>query len=238
MFASPTSALRTLVRGALVATLLTTFGCEEEGPGKLFDEEGVWELTSFTLSGAGVTDVSRNRAGTFFLKFDTKNRVVQTAMCANREAATPDNSECEGFTDSQWHCQCFAYGFEEDQMAWQEFDAGTEPPKVKVGQTESDPPPSDGAETDEGSGSESGGGESSGGGEAGGGDEPPAGGPVHQFTVAEFATIGSTYDFTPLPAGLFGSDGIGSKFVFQKKANSKFDPVLEGDERPTCQPCI
>lgn len=236
MFASAprsSSALRTLFRGALVAATLASFGCDDEGPGKLFEEDGVWELTSFTLSGTGVEEVSRSRRANFFLKFDNENRVVQTAMCANREAATPGDSECEGFNDSQWFCQCFAYGFEEDQMAWQEFEAGSEPPVVKVGQTEPEAPAGGDGDTETDGGSEGGDEE----GDAGG-DEPAPAGTAHQLSVAEFANIAATYDFTSLPAGVFGSDGTASKFIFQKKADSLFSTVLEGDERPTCQPCI
>ncbi len=220
---------RTLLRGALVATALLTAACGgDDGPGKLFDEDGVWELTQFALEGSGIESVSNTRSANFFLKFDNANRVVQTAMCANRENADPTNSECRGFTDAQWNCQCFGYDFEGDQMAWQQFDAGGEIPVVQVGRAAADdeaPAETDG-ETD-GAGAED-----------DGAAEPAPEGSVHEFTVAEVNGVGSTYDLTPLPAGVFGSDGSVSRFIFQAKAPSQFDQVLENDEVPVCQPCI
>lgn len=232
MFASaPRSSsvsLRSLISSALVAAALSVTGCADDpGPGKLFDEDGVFELTRFALGGSGLEEVSGTKAKTFFLKFDETAGVVQTAMCSNDDIDDPTNSECSGFTDSMWICQCFGYGFEEDQMAWQEFEAGGTIPIVKVGQEEVEEDPAEGdTDTDGGSG----------GGEAGG-DEPAPAGAIHQFTVAESAGEAATFDFTPLPAGVFGSDGLVSKFVFQKKAGSLFDPVLDNDERPVCLPC-
>jgi len=221
------SAFRTLIRGALIAATVHMAACADDpGPGKLFEEDGVFELRRFALEGSGLEEVSGNRAKTFFLKFDEAAGVVQTAMCSNDDIDDPTNSECTGFTDSLWMCQCFGYGFEEDQMAWQGFEAGGTVPIVKVGQEEVEEDPIEGdTDTDGGSG--------------GGDDEPaPEAGGIHQFTVAESAGEAATFDFTPLPAGVFGSDGLVSKFVFQKKAGSLFAPVLENDERPVCLPCI
>lgn len=230
-------ASRTLIHGALVATALSTAGCKDEpGPGKLFDEDGAWELSTFALAGSGTEPIASNRRGDFLMKFDEENGVVQTAMCSNDDVDDPTNSECQGFTDARWICQCFAYDFVEDQMAWLEFDAGSTPPMVKVGEEEAGD--AAGAEagsggdtdTDGGSGGESGGADA-------GGEEVPVDG-IHQFTVAELAGSNATYDFTPLPAGVFGSDGVVSKYTFVKKAPSVFDIVLEDPDRPSCQPCI
>jgi|GEM_PF-1345686 len=247
MFTSARSASRSLFLGALVATALVTTGCKDDpGPGKLFEEEGTWELVQFGLGGTGLEEVQNNRAKNFLLSFDEENMVVQTAMCSNDETDTPANSECAGFNDSRWICQCFAYDFVEEEMAWLEFNAGETPPIVKVGESPSNSGDAGGeggdTDTDGGSGGgESGGGESGGeeggGDEAGGGDE---GGPMagHQFVLTELAGTSATFDFTPLPAGVFGSDGVASKFIFQKKAASVFDVVLEDPDRPSCQPCI
>jgi len=226
---SSSVSLRSLISSALLAAALNMAACADDpGPGKLFEEDGVFELTRFALGGSGLEELSSQKAKTFFLKFDSENKVVQTAMCSNDDIDDPTNSECSGFTDAMWFCQCFGYGFEEDQMAWQEFDAGGTIPVVKVGQEEVEEDPVEGdTDTDGGSG----------GGDAGG-DEPAPAGAVHQFTVAESAGEAATFDFTPLPEGVFGSDGVVSKFVFQKKAPALFDPVLENDDVPVCAPCI
>ncbi|MGH1347188.1 MAG: hypothetical protein ACRBN8_36840 [Nannocystales bacterium] len=226
------SALRTLIRGALIAAALTMTGCKDEpGPGKLFEEDGVFELFRFDLDGSGLEEVSGSREKTFFLNFDEEAGVVQTAMCSDADSDDPNNAECTEITDSMWICQCFGYDFVEDQMGWQEFEAGGTVPIVKLGETEEP----EGEESTVGETDTDGG---SGGGDEEGGDEPAPAGSVHQFTVAESATEAATFDFTPLPAGIFGSDGVVSKFVFQKKASSVYAPVLENEDRPVCAPCI
>ena len=231
-----TLASRTLIQGALIATALSTTGCKDDpGPGKLFDEDGAWELSTFALEGSGTEAITMSRRGDFLMKFDEENGVVQTAMCSNDDVDDPTNSECEGFTDSMWICQCFAYDFVEDQMAWLAFEAGSTPPMVKVGEIETpdagDAEAGSGGDTDtDGAGSD--GGEA----DAGGEEAPPSG--IHQFSVAEVAGSAATFDFTPLPAGVFGSDGLVSKYTFVKKAPSAFDRALEDTERPTCTPCI
>ena len=234
------SAFRTLFHGALIATALSTAACADDpGPGKLFDEDGVWELQSFALDGSGLDQVASARGGELLMRFDNENRVVQTALCANNERATPADSECEGVTDSQWFCRCFAYDFVEEEMAWLEFEAGGTPPVVKVGDAEQvDAGGGDeesAGDTDTDTGGEEGGEE--GGGEEGGDEAPPAGG-IHTLTVAEIVGAAATIDFTPLPLEVFGSNGTSSKFTFVKKAGSVYDVVLEDPERPSCQPCI
>lgn len=225
--------LRSLISSALVAAALNLAGCADDpGPGKLFEEDGVFELDRFDVTGSGLEELSTQKAKTFFLMFDGENKVVQTAMCSDDDTDNPTNSECTSITDSRWICQCFGYGFEEDQMAWQAFEAGGTIPVVKVGETEVEEEDPTAGETDTDGGS--------GGGDEGGdgGDEPAPAGAIHQFTVAESAAESATFDFTPLPEGVFGSDGLTSKFVFQKKARSLFDPVLENEDRPVCAPCI
>lgn len=238
-FSVRSSAFRTLIHGALIATALSTAACADDpGPGKLFDEDGVWELETFALEGSGLEQLADLRSGEFLMRFDNENRVVQTAMCANNERATPTNSECEGVSDSQWFCRCFAYDFVEADMAWLEFEAGATPPVVKVGDAEQvdagggDEETAGDTDTD-GAGEE--GGEE--GGAEEGGDEAPAGG-IHTLTVAEIAGAAATIDFTPLPFEAFGSNGTSSKYTFVKKAGSVYDVVLEDPERPSCQPCI
>ncbi len=236
LFSVRSSAFRPLIHGALIATALSTAACADDpGPGKLFDEDGVWELDAFALGGSGLEQLADLRGGEFLMRFDNENRVVQTAMCANNERATPTNSECEGVSDSQWYCHCFAYDFVEEEMAWLEFEAGATPPVVKVG---------DAQQVDAGGGDEETAGDTDtdgageeGGAEEGGDEAPPAGG-IHPLTVAEIAGAAATIDFTPLPLEVFGSNGTTSKYTFVKKAGSVYDVVLDDPERPSCQPCI
>lgn len=236
MFTSPLRkfASRTLIHGALVAATLSTAGCKDDpGPGKLFDEDGVWELSTFALSGSGTESIANSRQGEFLLMFDEANGFVQTAMCSDDDIDDPTDSECEGITDSMWICSCFGYDFVEDQMAWLQFEAGGTPPVVKVGEE----PSAGGAAGGDGSGGDT---DSDGGSEGGGGGDEggQAEGGAHQFAVSEFAGADATFEFSPLPAGIFGSDGVSSKFTFVKKAPSVFDRALEDPDRPPCQPCI
>jgi hypothetical protein len=232
------SAFRTLFHGALIATALSTASCADDpGPGKLFEEDGVWELQSFALSGSGLEQLSSARGGEFLMRFDNENRVVQTAMCANNERATPTDSQCEEVTDAQWYCRCFAYDFVEEEMVWLEFDAGSTPPMVRV--ADADQPAGGGDDGDSAGDTDTdgGGSESGGGGDEGGDEEAPATG-LHKLTVAEIVGAAATIDFTPLPLEVFGSDGLASKYTFVKKAPSVYNVVLENDERPVCEPCI
>lgn len=213
-----------LFRAVLATTALLTAACSEDpGPGTLFDEEGTWALTSYTLTGSGIVSVETSRSRSFLLNFDKANNVVQTAMCATDPLEDPDNASCSASGGAEWFCSCYGYDFEENVMAWQEFQPGNMPPIVKVG--ESTPAGGGGGDTDTDGGS--------------GGDEPVPAGGVHELNLTEFADIADTYDFTSLPAGIFGSDGAVSKFVFVRRATNLFDRVLDDpDGRPSCQPCI
>lgn len=218
-----------LILGATCAALLAT-GCkEDEGPGKLFEEDGTWELTQYNLEGEGLQEVDPdNRGEAFLMKFDAQRQVVQTAMCAESETDDPATSVCRLVPQqTQWFCHCFAYAYQEDRMIWRQFTAGESPPMVPFteGGSTPTPPATGGADTDT---------------DGGGGDETGGvapGGDV-DVMVAPFGMISSTYQFTPFPVGVFGSAGA-STFVFEQKAGSKFDQVFDDpDGRATCEPCI
>ncbi len=246
----PRLALRTLLWGAFIATSGSIAGCDDPGPGKLFDEEGTWELTQVSLEGSTFNPIDPNtRSQAFLMQFDAKNKVVQTAMCADNEREGPTDSLCRlSVTSTQWFCSCFAYDFVEDQMAWQQFDAGSVPPEVDLGDLPDPSVPAGSEGGDVSGGAESGGVETDGGGDTdegeagdadGGAEEPAPGGPIHQLQVSEVTDIADTYDFTTLPEGIFASDGVASKYIMQRKAPSLFDQVFEDpDGRPPCEPCV
>ncbi len=200
--------------------------CKEEdtGPGKLFDEDGVFEVTFFSLDGAGLRMINTtNRAEAFLIKFDATENVVQTAMCGEDADDTPENSLCRlSPTGTQWNCNCYGYAFEESTMVWREFNAGDTPPEVVIGEV-AEPMMGD-TDTDT---------------DGGGGDDGSAAGGDPMLNVGEVANIAATYTIGPLPMGIFGSDGNASLYQIQKKAPTKFDQVFaDPDGRPVCSPCI
>jgi hypothetical protein len=232
MTPSRTSSRPRVVLGAAFIAVLFLAGCPKDPPpGKLFDEDGSWELDAYDLSGSGYTDIRVQTADeAFLLKFDASARVVQTAMCAELETHTPANTQCRltAGDDSFWFCKCFAYAFVEDQMQWRQFEAGETPPKVDF--------------TGEGGGGEgtpsddtATGGSSGGGGGTGAVD--PAADTVIQ--LAEIPGVVGEYEFAPLPIGVFGSDGLVSRHRFQQRAPSLFDQVFaDPDGRTACEPCV
>lgn len=115
----------------LTAATLALTGCssEDEGPGQLFDEQGVWELRQFSLEGNVLEPVSNTRAEAFLMRFE--GNVVQTAMCAEDIDDTPGNSTCRlSGQDAEWFCECFAVRFEGDRMVWKSFEAGEDVPEA------------------------------------------------------------------------------------------------------------
>lgn len=198
---------------ALASTLSCTAssGCkEDEGPGKLFEEEGVWSLARYDLEGTGaLQDINKtSRGDAFMLKFEPEKGVVSTASCGEDEDKTPATSQCRLDPNSSWFCRCFGYAFEESEMKWVEFEAGSLPPEVMFDDMMMMPA---------GTGT--------------GGDTGAAmPGEPTIITVAELPDQASTIDFRPMPFGVFGSNGTSSRYVFQQKTPSVFDEV-------TCDPC-
>lgn len=201
----------------LAALGLAAGGCKDDPPpSKLFQEAGVWAVTVYDLEGNGEqanVDVM-SRRDSFLLQFDNAARVVTTAACVETDADTVADSLCLiNPDDTHWSCRCFGYAFERDQQLWREFNAGDIPPVVTL--------------DDEG---EAGDTSTADGGGGGDGDTI--------VQVSEIEDVNSTFNFRPLPEGVFGSNGISSRFVMQKRADSLFDKVYEDMVRPTCTPCV
>ncbi|MCX4239498.1 hypothetical protein [Paraliomyxa miuraensis] len=209
-----------LVLGAL-GLCLCAGACKDDPPTpKLFQEEGVWSVIKYALEGGELRDVDNaNRRDAFMLSFDASEKVVTSAACIERETDTAANSPCLLTPDTtHWDCRCFAYDFANDEMFWREFNAGDIPPSVSLS---------------EANGAGDGGGTATDGGGGDGGDTDT------YIIVAEIMDIASTYNFRPLPEDLFGSDGVTSRFVLQKRADSVFARAYEDpDGRPACQPCV
>jgi hypothetical protein len=219
--------------------VLGLVGCSKPPPGKLFDEDGVWTLVQYDI-GDGLDDLPHTREDAFLMKFDAKAKVVTTAACTSEEnsATSPDDSPCHLSPDTtEWQCQCFAYAFQEEVMQWQEFPVGTAmPPKVKF-----DPDLVDGGGAVSAVGSDSGGGSGTEGGE--GGESGGASADVTVITISEIPERADTFDFRPLPTGVFGGTNI-SHFIFEPRANGLFDQVYSADADPSevrkayCEPCV
>lgn len=217
---------RALASLALIGSFaLGACKAEDPGPGKLFEEDGVFEVTHYSLDGAGLSPINvTNRAEAFLIKFDATENVVQTAMCAEDVDDTPETSLCRLSTSgTQWNCNCYGYAFEESQMAWREFNAGDMPPVVELGEVAEPMMGATDTDTD--------------GGGAGDDGTVPEGDAM--VNVGEVQNIGDTYTIGPLPVGIFGSDGLSSIYQLQRKAPMNFDQVFaDPDGRAVCQPCI
>ena len=229
----PSSPPRVVLRAALVAALLGTACKEDPPPGKLFDEDGAYELVQYNLEGDGYVEVVMpgvtERDEAFLMTLDASARVAQVAMCAENDMQDPSDAQCRTAGDNSfWFCQCFAYAFVKSQMQWRQFQPGDVPPQVSFTGDDggSTPPTSDSAT----------GGSGSGGGETGAVD--PAADTI--IDLAEIPGVQGEYEFAPLPIGVFGSDGLVSRYRFQQRAPSIFDQVIveDPDGRPTCQPCV
>lgn len=211
-----------LVLGAL-GLCLAAGACKDDPPTpKLFQEDGVWSVIQYDVEGGGqLREVDNaNRRDAFMLSYDSAEKVVTSAACIERDTDTAANSPClltPGTT--HWDCRCFGYDFANEEMLWREFNAGDLPPTVSLSEVNEPPAGGDGTGT---SGGVGGGGESD-----------------TYIIVAEIMDVASTYNYRPLPDGLFGSDGETSRFVLQKRAASVFERAYDDpDGRPTCEPCV
>ena len=181
-----------------LAALVTFSSCNGDPDTRLFDETGVWAMTHFSLDGAMLTEVPANtELDAFLLKFDPNRGVVAAAACAQGSgSAAVGVSTCRRATtadDRTWLCRCYAYDYDESTMNWTEFAPGDEPPMP------------------------------GGGGGTGGED---ANTPI---TLSEFTEVNNSYQFQPMPDGgtlhedgLFESDGMTSRYIFLKRAETLF----------------
>ncbi len=208
-----------------LAFALVASGCKEDKKvTTLFDEArggGVWKLEDSKLPNI--------RDDAFMLKFFGEPKVVQTASCGEEITDGPSNSQCDLLQNPKWFCQCFAYDFVENNMLWVPMEPGATPPEVML----DEPRGAVVAAT---------------GGDATDGDDP-TGDSDGQSTAGEgISTQGTlitlsetdivdTYGFSPLPEGVFGSDGASSFFVFRQVTPTLFDRVFDSSKFETCEPC-
>lgn len=196
-------------------------GCPKDEPGKLFEEEGVWSLLRYD-TGDGLQELNPSTAkDAFLLKFETGPKVVTAAACGSETDNVPGESTCrQNHSSTFWTCRCFAYAYEEEVMQWREFTAGEPPPSVDFMQPTAA--------------------------EGGGGDETATGGGGGDdyITLSTVGTSSETYGFTPLPMGVFGSDGTASRYEFVQRAGSVFEGPAMNDNAPLidpqgmCTPCV
>jgi hypothetical protein len=203
------------------AILLATgalYGCKDDPPGKVVEEDGVWSLLRYD-SGEGVMQLDQDsQKDAFLLKFESGPNVVTAAACGMETTDNePGTSVCKQHpTITGWACRCFGYAYEEDRMQWREFMAGDPPPNFAFDESMAD-----------GGGDEGTSAAGSGGG--GGGDS--------YITIAQIPNS-DKYNFQPLPEGVFGSDGQASRYEMVKRATSQFDNFVYTDEQFACTPCV
>src|SRR5690606_1086008 len=135
-FSNPRAVARMAGLGLLMGALLGPAGCKDETP-TLFNESGVWQMLNFDI-GRGLMKVDEDfRRQAMLLKFKSDMGIVQSAFCAETESQTAADSTCRIAVElTAWHCHCYAYVFEHDQMAWREFEAGEPRPSVSLADAE------------------------------------------------------------------------------------------------------
>lgn len=156
---------------------------DDEGPKKLFEEEGTWALNRYDL-GQGIMPLNLSeQIDQFLINFNAEAQIVTTAACIDMSGNSSVDSLCDA---DGYVCRCFSYTFMESQMIWTELEGNVVPPN---------PPKDEGI---------------------------PAPGEAVIIKVDAYPDSANTYRYTPLPFGLFGSDGTSiSKFVFQIRGNDK-----------------
>lgn len=190
--------IRALVASACALTILTAAGCKQEEPGPLFDEGGSWVLLFFRLAdGDLLSDFgSALRQNKYMVYFDKEANIVAAAACNDSMGKQGLRESLCDLPKEQggYYCRCFNYEFEEATMTWTEF--------VPKGQ----PRPPEPGDEDKDAG------------------VVASGSPV-QLEVEEYSpdTYNDTYRFTPLPFGVFDSNGRTSEYVFQARGAAAFD---------------
>jgi hypothetical protein len=214
---------------AILVVCSAISGCKDDPPGKLFDEQGAWAVVQYDI-GEGLEDImTMTRENAFMLSFDTENSVMTTAACGDEMSGfLPSDSTCRlSVSTTSWQCSCYAYAFQEDVMQMTPFDAGSAPPEVEF-----DPDLIPGQSGEAGGVDESGTGT---GGESGG----MSSGPLTVIRISPIPERMDTYDFTPLPSGVFGGNGANHHFIVEARSNTIFGTVYDDPQgRPSCEPCV
>lgn len=182
-----------------LGALLSASACAEDT--RLFPEDGTWSLTHWSLDGTdpvSINQMAQNNA--FMLNFNESKGLAATAACSFQGGGNgPSDSTCQLASDpseQEWFCSCFAYDYKDSTMQWTEYAPGTEPPPV-----------GDGGGT--------------------GGTEG-----TQEIALSEYI-VSNSYTFASLPGpsmfspadGIFDSDGINSKHVFNQRAANLFEPT-------------
>jgi hypothetical protein len=186
--------------------------CAPEEPSNLFDENGVWALTEYSLvTGDPSVPIDDDvRGNAFLLRFSSEHNIVAAASCAS-EGGTNEgvgSSTCKiNPSDAEWVCRCYAYSFEGSLMSMQYFAPGEMPPVL--------------SDTD--------------------GDEGEND-PSDAVEVAEVEGAPNSFTYFGLPAGLFDSDGDTSRHILTRKAEtvwtgSNVPADLDGDGMNDLEAC-
>ncbi|MDC0717169.1 hypothetical protein [Nannocystis bainbridge] len=187
--------IRALVATACALPILAA-GCQEE-PLPLFDEQGTWVLSLFSLEdGDPISDFGSGlRQEKYMIFYDKDAKVVATAACSDSMGEQGVKaSQCDLSGEQGYACRCFNYEFDETRMTWTEF--------VPKGQPK---PPEPGEE------------------DIANGAVPPDQGVRIQLEEYSPDTYNDTWRYTPLPFGVFDSNGVTSQYVFQGRSEASFD---------------
>ncbi|MCY1055267.1 hypothetical protein [Nannocystis sp. SCPEA4] len=188
--------IRALVATACALPILAA-GCKDE-PIPLFDEEGTWVLSLFALEDGDPIGGfgSSLRQDKYMIFYDKDAKIVATAACNDSMGEQGlKTSQCDlPKEQGGYYCRCFNYEFDETLMTWTEF--------VPKGQ----PTPPAPSEED-----------------VMNGVVPPDAGV--RIALEEYSpdTYNDTYRYTPLPFGVFDSNGTTSQFIFQARSVASFD---------------
>lgn len=188
--------IRALVATACALPILAA-GCKDE-PIPLFDEEGAWVLSLFALEDGDPIGGfgSSLRQDKYMIFYDKDAKIVAAAACNDSMGEQGlKTSQCDlPKEQGGYYCRCFNYEFDETLMTWTEF--------VPEGQ----PTPPAPSEEDKMNGV-----------------VPPDAGV--RIALEEYSpdTYNDTYRYTPLPFGVFDSNGTTSQYIFQARSEASFD---------------
>lgn len=188
--------LKLCVSGALCALTVFVGACEDDGPIPLFDEKGTWALYYFDVMGELQPFNNGARVDKFLINYNPTDPERKIVSAASCIDSMGRTDITKSLCDTpEFECRCFTYTFEETTMVWTEF-----PPKG--GKLPPGPEDEDSM-------------------------APKPGEPnvidLEAYNPEEGYT--GIYRYSTLPYGLFDSDGVESRFVFQKRGETLFEPT-------------